>query len=79
MHRKLGRSSKQVAGITRKILEKMTDATENDLHGIRDRALLLVAYDTIFRRSELVDLLAEDIEEDIKNTELKELKRAAEW
>ena len=61
MHRKLGRSSKQVAGITRKILEKMTDATENDLRGIRDRALLLVAYDTLCRRSELVDLLAEDI------------------
>jgi site-specific recombinase XerD len=61
MHRKLGRSSKQVAGITRKILEKMMDATENDLRGIRDRALLLVAYDTLCRRSELVDLLAEDI------------------
>jgi site-specific recombinase XerD len=62
MHRKLGRSSKQVAGITRKILEKMVDATENDLRGIRDRALLLVAYDTLCRRSELVDLLAEDIQ-----------------
>lgn len=62
MHRKLGRSSKQVAGITRKILEKMMDATENDLRGIRDRALMLVAYDTLCRRSELVDLLAEDIQ-----------------
>jgi site-specific recombinase XerD len=62
MHRKLGRSSKQVAGITRNILEKMMDATENDLRGIRDRALLLVAYDTLCRRSELVDLLAEDIQ-----------------
>ena len=61
MHRKLGRSSKQVAGITRKILEKMMDATENDLRGIRDRALMLVAYDTLCRRSELVDLLVEDI------------------
>jgi site-specific recombinase XerD len=61
MHRKLGRSSKQVAGITRKILEKMMNTTENDLRGIRDRALLLVAYDTLCRRSELVDLLAEDI------------------
>ncbi|OYY17206.1 MULTISPECIES: site-specific integrase [unclassified Polynucleobacter] len=62
MHRKLGRSSKQVAGITRKILEKMMDATQNDLRGIRDRALMLVAYDTLCRRSELVDLLAEDIQ-----------------
>ena len=61
MHRKLGRSSKQVAGITRNILKKMMNATENDLRGIRDRALLLVAYDTLCRRSELVDLLAEDV------------------
>jgi len=64
MHRKLGRSSKQVAGITRNILEKMMDATENDLRGIRDRALMLVAYDTLCRRSELVDLMAEDIQRD---------------
>ena len=68
MHRKLGRSSKQVAGITRKILEKMMEATENDLRGIRDRALLLVAYDTLCRRSELVDLLAEDISRDSTET-----------
>lgn len=62
MHRKLGRSSKQVAGITKKILEKMMGAAENDLRGIRDRALMLIAYDTLCRRSELVDLLAEDIQ-----------------
>jgi len=62
MHRKLGRSSKQVAGITKKILEKMMGATENDLRGIRDRALMLIAYDTLCRRSEIVDLLAEDIQ-----------------
>ena len=61
MHRKLGRSSKQVAAITRDILHKMLDATENDLRGIRDRALLQVAYDTLCRRSELVDLMAQDI------------------
>lgn len=61
MHRKLGRSSKQVAAITKEILKKMLDATENDLRGIRDRALLQVAYDTLCRRSELVDLMAQDI------------------
>lgn len=61
MHRKLGRSSKQVAAITKDILHKMIDATENDLRGIRDRALLQVAYDTLCRRSELVDLMAQDI------------------
>ena len=61
MHRKLGRSSKQVAAITRDILDKMLVATENDLRGIRDRALLQVAYDTLCRRSELVDLMVQDI------------------
>ncbi|OZB49072.1 MAG: hypothetical protein B7X60_02315 [Polynucleobacter sp. 39-45-136] len=61
MHRKLGRSSKQAAAITRDILHKMLDATENGLRRIRDRALLQVAYDTLCRRSELVDLMAQDI------------------
>ena len=61
MHRKLGRSSKQVAAITKDILHKMLDTTENDLRGIRDRALLQVAYDTLCRRSELVDLMVQDI------------------
>ena len=60
-HRKLGRSIKQVAAITKDILHKMLDAKENDLRGIRDRALLQVAYDTLCRRSELVDLMAQDI------------------
>jgi site-specific recombinase XerD len=62
MHRKLGRSSKQVTGITKDTLEKMLIATRDDLRGIRDRALLLVAYDTLCRRSELVGLLTEDIQ-----------------
>jgi len=34
----------------------------NDLHGLRDRALLLVAYDSMRRRSELISLRVEDIE-----------------
>jgi site-specific recombinase XerD len=67
MHRKLGRSSKQVAAITKDILQKMLLATGDDLRGIRDRALLQVAYDTLCRRSELVDLMAQDI---VKNTSI---------
>ena len=67
MHRKLGRSSKQVAAITKDILHKMLDATENDLRGIRDRALLQVAYDTLCRRSELVVLMAQDITSNISS------------
>jgi site-specific recombinase XerD len=61
MHRKLGRSSKQAMGINRDILNEMLKSTDNSLHGARDRALLLVAYDTLCRRSEIVDLLVNDI------------------
>ena len=61
MHRKLGRSSNQAQGITSDLLDKMIMATENNVSGVRDRALLLVAYDTLCRRSELVSLRIEDI------------------
>ena len=40
----------------------MLSACGNDLHGLRDRALLLVAYDSMRRRSELISLRIEDIE-----------------
>lgn len=61
MHRTLGRSSKQAFGITALILEKMLSVTDNNLRGIRDRALLLLAYDSMCRRSELVSLKVTDI------------------
>lgn len=61
MHRKLGRSSRQVAGINKDTLNKMLQSTDNTLRGIRDKALLLMAYDTLCRRGEIVNLLAEDI------------------
>jgi len=61
MHRKIGRYQKQAFGVTGEILEKLLLATEAGNRGARDRALLLVAYDTMCRRSELVSLLIEDI------------------
>jgi len=61
MHRTLGKSSKQAFGITALILEKMLSVTDNNLRGIRDRALLLLAYDSMCRRSELVSLKVTDI------------------
>jgi len=67
MHRKLGRSSNQAGGINADTLEKMLAATENSIRGIRDRALLLVAYDTLCRRSELVSLQVKDVKLNIKN------------
>jgi len=61
MYRQLGRYKKQVAGLNRFLLDKMLSKLGSNLHDIRDRALLLVAYDTLCRRSEVVDLRAEDI------------------
>jgi site-specific recombinase XerD len=64
MHRTLGRYSQQAFGITAPILEKMLCATANNIRGIRDRALLLLAYDSMCRRSELVSLRITDIQID---------------
>lgn len=64
MHRKLGRMSKQAFGINAPLLEKMLMATKSDLQGLRDRALLLLAYDTLCRRSELTSLRFDDIKWD---------------
>lgn len=61
MHRKLGRSSSQAGSINVDILEKMISVTDDSIRGIRDRALLLVAYDTLCRRSELVSLQVKDV------------------
>ena len=61
MYRKLGRASKQALGVTQLILEKLIGVTDDSLRGIRDRMLLLLAYDSLCRRSELVSLRIEDI------------------
>lgn len=62
MHRTLGRSSKQAFGITRPILEKMLQTLGDDLRSLRDKAILLTAYDTMCRRSELTSLRIEDFQ-----------------
>lgn len=67
MHRKLGRTSSQASGINADILERMLLATDDSIRGIRDRALLLLAYDTLCRRSELVSLQAKDVRTNMKN------------
>ena len=67
MHRKLGRSSSQAGSINSDTLEKMLLATDVSIRGIRDRALLLIAYDTLCRRSELVSLQVMDVKINIKN------------
>lgn len=60
MHRKIGPYQKQAFGVTGEILEKLLRVTEAGNRGARDSALLLVAYDTMCRRCELVYLLIED-------------------
>ena len=52
----------QAYPVTRAVLEKLLSVCTNDLHGLRNKALLLVAYDSMRRRSELVSLRIEDIE-----------------
>lgn len=61
MYRRLGRYAKQAYGINKDLLNKMVLATDNSLRGIRDRAILLIAYDSLCRRSELVSLEFEDV------------------
>lgn len=62
MHRTLGRASKQAFGITGPILRKMLLAAENNPRGYRDKALILLAYDSLCRRGELTSIRLEDIE-----------------
>ena len=61
MYRTLGRYAKQAYAINKDLLDKMVAATDDSLRGVRDRAILLVAYDSLCRRNELVSLEFEDV------------------
>ncbi len=63
MHRKLGRLCAQAEPINKKRLQSLLSSTRDDLRGERDRTLLMLAYDTMRRRSELASLLISDIRE----------------
>jgi site-specific recombinase XerD len=71
MYRTLGRYAKQAYGINKDLLDKMVAATDNSLIGIRNKAILLVAYDSLCRRSELVSLELEDVLINKKNGGVK--------
>lgn len=62
MHRKIGRFSHQANGINRELLDEMIAATDNSTRGLRDKAILMIAYDTMCRRGELTQLMIEDID-----------------
>ena len=62
IYRQLGTRFNQAYPITRTLLNRLLATCGNDLHGLRNRALLPVAYDSMRRRSELTCLRVEDIE-----------------
>ena len=62
--RQLGSAQRQVAPINRPLLDRMLATCEDSLIGARDRALLLLVYETARRRSELVALAVEDLIKD---------------
>ena len=67
MHRKLGHSSSQAGSINADTPNKLLVASDDSIRGIRDRALLIAAHDTLCRRSELVSLQVKDVNINIRN------------
>lgn len=61
MHRAKGRRQKQVKGMTFDIRARLLEKIDDSAKGLRDRALITVAYDTGLRRSELVALDMADL------------------
>jgi len=67
IHRKLKHASSQTGGINANNIDKLLLATNDSISGIRDRALLLVAYYTLCIRSEQVSLQFKDVKINIKS------------
>ena len=61
INRKLGTRFKQARPINRLVLDRMLHVCGDDSHGIRNRMILLLAYTTLRRRSELTSLRVEDL------------------
>jgi integrase len=61
-YRQLGTRFDQAYPITKTVLTRLLATCCNDLHGLRDRTLLLVSYDSMRRRSELTSLCVENVE-----------------
>jgi site-specific recombinase XerD len=62
IYRQLGTRFDQAYPITKTLLDRLLTTCSDDLHGLRNRALLMVAYESMRRRSELISLRVEDIE-----------------
>jgi len=61
INRKLGTRFKQARPINRLLLDRMLHVCGDDLRGTRNRMILLLAYTTLRRRSELTSLRVEDL------------------
>lgn len=59
--RSKARRPRQALGLTKELRDRLAAACGNDLAGLRDRALIMVGYDTMCRRSELAALRLEDL------------------
>ena len=59
--RQRGRFQKQAHPIGREILDKIINTLPINLYGIRDRLLILIAYENLLRRSEIISLYIEDL------------------
>ncbi|MDB2476855.1 tyrosine-type recombinase/integrase [Alphaproteobacteria bacterium] len=61
MHRKLGRAQRQAKPLTKLYLDKMIEAQDDSPRGLRNKILLLMGYETMRRRAELVGFEFEDV------------------
>lgn len=62
INRQLGNRFDQAFPVTRSVLDQLMEVCGDDIRGVRNRALLLLAYDSMRRRAELVSLRVEDLE-----------------
>ena len=60
--RQLGTRFDQAFPVTQIILNKLMAVCGQDLHGLRNKALLMLAYDSMCRRSEVVSLRVDEME-----------------
>ena len=71
IRRSIGTAVTRKAPITAKAIRAMLEEMPQDLRGLRDRALLLIGFAGALRRSELVALNVEDIEENAEGVFLR--------
>ncbi|MEM1111399.1 MAG: site-specific integrase [Pseudomonadota bacterium] len=60
-HRKKGNWQKQASPVTREILIKLLAVCDDSVHGLRDRVLLRLGYESLARHAELCSFRFEDL------------------